>query len=133
MVWTLRRPQLLPKLLDHYATGSIPSLRRIVLMWHDNMTKPDETLLNSFTQYTVPIVLEHRVRSLNERFRRSASIDTACVLSIDDDRLYSHEDIEMGFEAWKEYGGGRKRMVGYYPREISEDKHYLWAGFTSYR
>jgi len=135
MVPTFRRPERLPPLVAQYATGAIPSLRRIVIMWHDDETEPATSLLQTLGSYKVPVVLEHRGRSLNERFRRSENVQTDCILSIDDDLEFSHADVELGYQTWKEFGSGRQRMIGYMPREVSASHDYSWStdGFSTYR
>lgn len=118
MVPSFKREELLPGFLDTFAKGDIPSLRRIVIMWHDNTTEPSAATMDSFASYAVPIVLERRSISLNERFRMSENVQTNCVLAIDDDMRYAAADVELGYEVWKEFGQGRRRMVGYIARGV---------------
>jgi hypothetical protein len=135
MVPTFRRPERIAPLVALYATGEIPSLRLIVIMWHDAETPPTPDLLANVTGHPIEVTVEMRGASLNERFRRSDNVRTAAVLSIDDDLLFKPEDIELGYQAWKGYGGGRRRMVGYMQRQITPSHEYRWniAGFHDYR
>jgi hypothetical protein len=134
VVPTYRRLKDLPKFLDNYAGGNIPSLRRIVFLWNDIENEPPETLLRSLDNYKkVPVIIEQRhINSLNQRFRKSENIKTECVLSLDDDMLFKPEDVQLGYESWKQYGQGRRRMLGYVAREVTKDNSYMVHDFHSY-
>lgn len=123
---------MLPSFLDTYASGTIPSLRRILILWHDNTTSPPSDFLDSISSYPVPVIIEPRHISLNQRFHTSENVVTDCVLTIDDDMRYKPEDIEFGYQAWKELGQGRKRMVGYVAREV-RDRTYILNNLETYR
>lgn len=134
VVPTYRRLKDLPRFLKNYAGGNIPSLRRIVLLWNDIENEPPEEFLHSLDEYkNVPVVVEQRhINSLNQRFRKSENIRTEAVLSLDDDMLFEPADIQLGYDTWKQYGQGRRRMLGYVAREASDDKSYMVDGFESY-
>lgn len=126
--------QDLPKFLTNYAEGNIPSLRRIVLLWNDVENEPPEDFLRSLDKFKrVPVIVEQRhINSLNQRFHKSESIKTEAVLSLDDDMLFEPDDIQLGYDTWKQYGQGRRRMLGYVAREASDDDAYMVHGFESY-
>lgn len=131
---TYKRLKDLPKFLEHYAEGNITSLRKIILLWVDLENGPPQDFLSSLDKYQkVPVIVEHpRDKSLNQRFRRSENIKTEAVLSLDDDMLFEPYSIQLGFDAWKQYGQGRRRMVGYVAREVGKDGSYMVGGFQSY-
>lgn len=124
----------LPKFLENYAGGNIPDLRRIILLWNDVENEPPEDFLRSLDKYEkVPVIVEQRhINSLNQRFFKSENIVTECVLSLDDDMLFEPDDIQLGFDTWKQYGQGRRRMVGFVAREATSDNAYMVADFHSY-
>lgn len=131
---TYKRVETLPDFMENYASGKIPSLRRVVFLWNDIDTEPPRSLLRSAHDLPVPVVFEQRqVNSLNERFRRTENIRTECVLSVDDDIYIQPDDVEAGFQAWRQFGQGRRRMVGYFPRAMASDGAYLWENVKSYR
>ncbi|KAK5163868.1 uncharacterized protein LTR77_010262 [Saxophila tyrrhenica] len=121
---TYHRTEALPEYLDNYATGKIPSLRKIILIWNNEEDAP-ASLNRSIAKYPVPVVLERRARnSKNERFRRTPAITTAAVLALDDDMVIIPRDVEYGFQAWQTHRYPRSRMVGYVRRRVSADGHY---------
>lgn len=124
----------MPKFLENYAGGNIPSLRRIVLLWNDIENDPPEDFLRSLDKFKkVPVIVEQRhINSLNQRFRKTENIVTECVLSLDDDMLFKPADIQLGYDTWKQYGQGRRRMVGYVAREATADKVYMVDKLQSY-
>lgn len=124
----------MPRFLKNYAEGDIPSLRRIILLWNDIENDPPEDFLRSLDMFKkVPVIVEQRnINSLNQRFRKSANILTECVLSLDDDMLFEPDDIQLGYDTWKQYGQGRHRMLGYVAREATDDNAYMVKGFETY-
>ncbi|KAI9697350.1 MAG: hypothetical protein M1820_007856 [Bogoriella megaspora] len=123
---TYKRVERLPTFLSNYANGTIPSLRRIVLLWNDVENEPPTSFTDTLTSYTVPIIIEQRgINSLNQRFKLSENIRTNAILAIDDDIIFKPEDIELGYQTWHQYGLGRKRMVGYVPREVRDGTYVV--------
>lgn len=130
---TFNRSERLPTFLDTYASGKIPSLRRVILLWNEIETSPPSSLVESLPSYPVSVVIEQRhINSLNQRFHKSDNMKTDCILAMDDDILFKPADIELGYQAWKNYGLGRKSMVGYIPRQASKDGVYVWRHLKSY-
>jgi hypothetical protein len=122
---TFNRSSLLPVFFDNYASGEIPSLRRVIMIWNDD-TPPTQEFLDSLTKYKVPITIEQRhVNSKNERFRASENMRTAAIFALDDDMRFKPEDVEFAYQAWREYGQGRRRMLGLVAREVGPDGEYL--------
>jgi hypothetical protein len=131
---TYQRIQALPAFLNHYATGEVASLKRIVLQWVDTEHDPPKDFLKSLSSYSVPVIIERMTsRSLNERFRPSKDARTEAVLSIDDDLLFAPEDVELGYQTWKALAVGRLGMVGYFAREALEDGIYSADKLGTYR
>jgi hypothetical protein len=124
---TLKREELLPAFLDNYATGNIPSLKKILLLWV-NLTKEVPEYLRgpalARSNYTVPIEIQIlREPSLNQRFRPNPSIKTSCVFSLDDDILMTPAEVEAGYVAWRELGQ-RRRMLGFAARRVGANFKY---------
>lgn len=44
------------------------------------------------------------------------------MLSVDDDFILEPEDIEFGYQRWKEHDLGRKRMAGFVARTVYSSK-----------
>ncbi|KAK5721953.1 hypothetical protein LTR15_006547 [Elasticomyces elasticus] len=130
---TYRRLERLPTFLDNYATGKIPSLKRVVLLWADLENAAPESFTSTLSKYAVPVIIgELTHNSLNERFRATKDMPTKGILSVDDDVLITPEDTEMGYQAWRDWGEGRKRMTGYIPRELKADGTYVVERLPSY-
>lgn len=97
--------------VKHYSRCS--SVREIVVVW--NKGKPPKS-----TQFDSAVPVKIRVEdrnSLNNRFKVDPSIKTRAVLELDDDIMMTCDDIERGFRVWRE---NPTRIVGYYPRLVSE-------------
>ena len=130
---TYQRAAQLPEFLSRYASGNVTSLKRIVLLWNEVDTEPPQSLVKSLPSFNVPVIIEQRhINSLNQRFHETEYITTECVLAMDDDMLYHPEDVEFGYQTWKSFGQGRKRMIGYHQRAVSTDGRYDVGG-KSYR
>lgn len=124
---TYHRTEGLPEYLDNYATGNVPSLKKIILIWNNEEDSP-AWLNETISKYTVPIVLERRERnSKNERFRRTPEITTGAVLALDDDMVIQARDVEYAYQAWQMYRYPRTRMVGYVRRRVSDEGLYRMA------
>lgn len=124
----------MPQYLEAYATGNIPSLRKIILIWNNIDERPPADLVELASSYSVPVIIEERGRnSLNERFYPTPAIKTECVFAMDDDMVFTAKDVENGYQAWRTFGLGRKRMVGFVPRDASDDGVYNPPSYHKYR
>lgn len=122
---TYHRTESLPEFLDNYATGHIPSLKAILVIWN-NEEDPPLSLNDTIAQYPVPVTLERRAKnSKNERFRRTSSITTAAVFALDDDMVITPRDVEYGFQAWRTFHQPRTRMVGYIRRRDQDGMYRM--------
>jgi hypothetical protein len=64
---------------------------------------------------------------------KTDDIKTGCVLAMDDDMTYEHEDVEFAYQVWKEYGEGRARMSGMIARASDADSTgYRISHLTDY-
>lgn len=131
---TYRRLDMLPRFLDTYAGGKIPSLRHITIQWVDSQSSPPAWLEERMKAAKVPCRLRvMNATSLNERFRPDESIGTSAVLSLDDDVLLRPVDVEQGYQAWRQFGQGRRRMVGFFARTITDDLRYSARRTSTYK
>ena len=147
---SFKREHLLFDFFERYATGEIPSLRQIILQWVEGGTKPSQKLLQSLKDHPVPIwIVRPKGDSLNERFRLPEGLDgwevlfnntrtfhsgIDAVLSLDDDLLLEASDVELSYQAWRDFGGAeRRRMLGFYEREVTQDLVYEWHDLATYR
>lgn len=138
MTPTYKRDDLLPAYLDRYASGKIPSLDGIVLIWIDQASAPPQWLRDHVSSLSVPVTIRiAKSTSLNERFRPEPDVRTDAVLALDDDVKLEPEVVEKAFQAFREYGQGRKRMVGFVPRETVRDDQgrigYTYQPLDTYR
>ncbi|XP_050210519.1 glucosamine inositolphosphorylceramide transferase 1 [Mercurialis annua] len=96
--------------VKHYSRCS--SVKEIVVVWNKGIP-PELSDLDS----VVPIRIRvEKQNSLNNRFKMDPLINTRAVLELDDDIMMSCDDIERGFNVWRQYP---ERIVGFYPRLIS--------------
>ncbi|KAF2318433.1 hypothetical protein GH714_007454 [Hevea brasiliensis] len=96
--------------VKHYSRCS--SVKEIVVVWNKG-TPPKLSDLDSVVP--VRIRVENR-NSLNNRFKKDELIKTRAVLELDDDIMMTCDDIERGFNVWRQHPD---RIVGFYPRLIS--------------
>ncbi|KAL9388450.1 hypothetical protein Peur_017055 [Populus x canadensis] len=93
----------------HYSRCS--SVKEIVVVWNKGMP-PRSSDLDS----TVPVRIRvEDQNSLNNRFKEDPKIKTRAVLELDDDIMMSCDDIERGFNVWRQHPD---RIVGFYPRLV---------------
>ncbi|EEF29466.1 transferase, transferring glycosyl groups, putative [Ricinus communis] len=96
--------------VKHYSSCS--SVKEIVVVWNKGIP-PKLSDLDS----AVPIRIRvENKNSLNNRFKKDSLIKTRAVLELDDDIMMTCDDIERGFNVWRQYPD---RIVGFYPRYIS--------------
>ncbi|KAI3864874.1 hypothetical protein MKX03_031549 [Papaver bracteatum] len=95
--------------VKHYSRCS--SVGEIVVVWNKGQP-PNISELDS----AVPVRIRvEKQNSLNNRFKIDPLIKTRSVLELDDDIMMACDDIERGFQAWREHPD---RIVGFYPRLI---------------
>ncbi|KAI4346442.1 hypothetical protein L6164_007337 [Bauhinia variegata] len=95
--------------VKHYSRCS--SVREIVVVWNKGVP-PKLTDLDS----AVPVRIRvEEKNSLNNRFKVDPSIKTRAVLELDDDIMMTCDDVERGFNVWRQHPD---RIVGFYPRLI---------------
>ncbi|CAL0299788.1 unnamed protein product [Lupinus luteus] len=96
--------------VKHYSRCS--SVREIVVVWNKGVP-PNLTDLDS----AVPVRIRvEEKNSLNNRFKADSLIKTRAVLELDDDIMMTCDDVERGFNVWRQHPD---RIVGFYPRLIS--------------
>lgn len=96
--------------VKHYSRCS--SVREIVVVWNKGVP-PKLSDLDS----AVPVRIRvEEKNSLNNRFRVDPLIKTRSVLELDDDIMMPCDDIERGFNVWRQHPD---RIVGFYPRLIA--------------
>jgi len=129
---TFHRTEQLPEFFETYASGSIPSLKRIIILWNNAEPVPQD-LQQLMSAYPVEVIIEMRAStSKNERFHIDEYIRTAGILAIDDDMIFDPVDIEFGYQVWRDFGQGRRRMAGYISRETTPEGSYIVSDFTAY-
>lgn len=98
--------------VKHYSRCS--SVREIVVIWNKGVS-PNLSDLDS----AVPLRIRVEERnSLNNRFKVDPLIETRAVLELDDDIMMTCDDVERGFNVWRQHPD---RIVGFYPRFINKD------------
>nr|XP_017253562.1 PREDICTED: glycosyltransferase family protein 64 protein C5 isoform X2 [Daucus carota subsp. sativus] len=102
----------------HYSRCS--SVREIVVVWNKG-TPPDLSDFNSAVPVRIRIEANN---SLNNRFKMDPLIKTRAVLELDDDILMKCNDLERGFQVWREHPD---RIVGFYPRLV-DGKDFKYQG-----
>ncbi|OVA17888.1 Exostosin-like [Macleaya cordata] len=95
--------------VKHYSRCS--SVGEIVVVW--NKGEPPKL---SDLDSAVPVRIRiEKQNSLNNRFKIDPLIKTGAVLELDDDIMMTCDDVERGFQVWREHPD---RIVGFYPRLI---------------
>ncbi|XP_038690798.1 glucosamine inositolphosphorylceramide transferase 1 isoform X2 [Tripterygium wilfordii] len=95
--------------VKHYSKCS--SVKEIVVVWNKG-TPPK---LSDF-ESAVPVRIRvEKQNSLNNRFKLDPLINTRAVLELDDDIMMTCDDIERGFNVWRQHPD---RIVGFYPRLV---------------
>ncbi|KAK7268464.1 hypothetical protein RIF29_21163 [Crotalaria pallida] len=96
--------------VKHYSRCS--SVREIVVVWNKGVP-PKLSDLDS----AVPVRIRvEEKNSLNNRFKADSLIKTRAVLELDDDIMMTCDDVERGFNVWRQHPD---RIVGFYPRLIN--------------
>ncbi|CAL0321238.1 unnamed protein product [Lupinus luteus] len=95
--------------VKHYSRCS--SVREIVVVWNKGVP-PNLSDLDS----AVPVRIRvEEKNTLNNRFKADPLIKTRAVLELDDDIMMTCDDVERGFNVWRQHPD---RIVGFYPRLI---------------
>ncbi|TXG49389.1 hypothetical protein EZV62_025264 [Acer yangbiense] len=93
--------------VKHYSR--CPSVKEIVVVWNRGIPPK----LSDFDS-AVPVRIRiEKKNSLNNRFKVDPLIDTRAVLELDDDIMMTCDDVERGFQVWRQHPD---RIVGFYPR-----------------
>lgn len=96
--------------VKHYSRCS--SVREIVVVWNKGVP-PKLSDMDS----AVPVRIRvEETNSLNNRFKLDPLIKTRAVLELDDDIMMTCDDVERGFNVWRQHPD---RIVGFYPRLIA--------------
>ncbi|KAJ6323073.1 hypothetical protein OIU77_012828 [Salix suchowensis] len=96
--------------VKHYSRCS--SVKEIIVVW--NKGRPPRS---SDLDSAVPVWIRvEDQNSLNNRFKKDPMLKTRAVLELDDDIMMKCDDIERGFNVWRQHPD---RIVGFYPRLIS--------------
>ncbi|CAL1374127.1 unnamed protein product [Linum trigynum] len=96
--------------VKHYSRCS--SVKEIVVVWNKGIP-PKASDLDSAVPVRIRVEKEN---SLNNRFKKDEMIKTRGVLELDDDIMMTCDDVERGFNVWRQHPD---RIVGFYPRLIS--------------
>ncbi|KAJ0046206.1 hypothetical protein Pint_05925 [Pistacia integerrima] len=95
--------------VKHYSRCS--SVKEIVVVWNKGVS-PKLSDLDS----AVPVRIRvENQNSLNNRFKIDPLIKTRAVLELDDDIMMTCDDVERGFQVWRQHPD---RIVGFYPRLV---------------
>ncbi|KAJ6428863.1 hypothetical protein OIU84_020503 [Salix udensis] len=96
--------------VKHYSRCS--SVKEIIVVW--NKGRPPRS---SDLDSAVPVWIRvEDQNSLNNRFKKDPMLKTRAILELDDDIMMRCDDIERGFNVWRQHPD---RIVGFYPRLIS--------------
>ncbi len=104
--------------------SEVPSLAKMVVVWNNPDKEPP--LPESFPQLTKPYeVVRTEVNLLSNRFFPHKSIETECVLSMDDDIIMlTADELEFGYRVWREFPD---RIVGFPSRtHVWEQDHWRY-------
>ncbi|EDO39195.1 predicted protein, partial [Nematostella vectensis] len=87
-----------------------PSLAKIVVVWNNVKKAPPS--VSKWPKLPKPVkVIQAKRNRLSNRFYPYSEIETEAILAIDDDILMlSTDELEFGFEAWREFPD---RLVGF--------------------
>ncbi|XP_044508022.1 glucosamine inositolphosphorylceramide transferase 1-like [Mangifera indica] len=104
--------------IKHYSRCA--SVKEIVVVWNKGVP-PKLSDLDS----AVPVRIRvENVNSLNNRFNIDPLIKTRAVLELDDDIMMTCDDVERGFQVWRQHPD---RIVGFYPR-LADGKPLEYKG-----
>lgn len=123
----LPRKNLLKETLQLYSKSSLIS--KIIVVWPLNETPlPDDLAVYFSMDSHPPVILRSYANdSVMNRFLPYNDVDTACILSMDDDLRVSDAALREGFETWKAHP---MQMVGLSPRALTcthdEQLQYIW-------
>ena len=96
---TFKRLQVLRQFLKRM--NQVPHINSIVVLWNEPKALP--VVNDTWPDVHVPVhIVAMDKNSLNNRFLPLDVIQTDAVLSLDDDVTLSQEEIQLGFNVWKE-------------------------------
>lgn len=100
-------------LVKHYAVFSL--VDKVYVLFSDNTTASvAETMFGDLPRLDLKAKIRLVYLSRDSLSNRWLPLSkTACVLTVDDDMLLSHELLELGFKSWQ---SDPDRLVGFYPR-----------------
>jgi len=92
------------------------AVAQIQIVWSDQSNPPPD--LSIFAPHSRGLVRfeRHATDSLNNRFKPLTMITTEAVFSVDDDVLFSCDDLMFAFETWTM---SKDTMVGFVPRLVT--------------
>ncbi|KAK4754551.1 hypothetical protein SAY87_002655 [Trapa incisa] len=96
--------------IKHYSR--CPSVKEIVIVWNKGIP-PKPTAFDSVVPVRIRVEGKN---SLNNRFKMDSMIMTRAVLELDDDIMMPCDDVERGFNVWRQHPD---RIVGFYPRLVA--------------
>ena len=119
---TYQRPKELEQTLKALTENNVPSLEEIVVIWNEI----DKPMPPSWTsQHGIPVRYRLSQRnSMNMKFWPDPEYRTKAILLHDDDVYLQPEDMEFGFQVWRQFG--QNRMTGVLARCV-ERKDGKWT------
>ena len=115
---TLNRERLLQSLLERFNDSYCPSLSKIFISWGNKSAPIPEFLSrNNAWKYPIEVILR-KSDALHYRFETPDHLRTEAVFSHDDDLEIHCDDLEVAFQAWRQFPG---RIVGFVSRRHEFD------------
>lgn len=116
-----KRVKVLEKFLNYFSINPPKSLCEIIISWSSD-EQQIKNIINKFTskfsRKSISIYFRiHTDQTVNRRFLDAKNARTNAILSIDDDILINHNDLEFGFRIWKNHSN---QIVGYNKRFIKK-------------
>ncbi|XP_011405217.2 PREDICTED: exostosin-like 2 [Amphimedon queenslandica] len=115
---TYKRADILPSVIKHYCSMG-DSVEKILVIWNDVET-PIPPSLHSLRCDIDVLFIVSKENKLTNRFMPRDEIETKGVLVVDDDRLISGDDVQFGFQIWKQF---RHRIIGFEHRMHTLNQH----------
>ncbi|XP_065344358.1 exostosin-1 [Cloeon dipterum] len=105
--------------------GKSLHLSRVIVLWSVERPPPPRS---HWPILPVPLTILHNTAGISARFRPQPLIETAAVLSLDDDSLLSTDEIDFAYNVWRSFPD---RIVGYPARSHFWDDAKATWGYTS--
>jgi glucuronyl/N-acetylglucosaminyl transferase EXT1 len=80
---------------------------QVIILWSIERPPPPRS---HWPPLPVPLTILHNTAGITARFRPQPLIETAAVLSLDDDSLLSTDEIDFAYNVWRSFPD---RIVGY--------------------